>query len=227
MIASAIHPLIYGSDGQGGVAGIFHGMFGGGKQGPVKVSTDLNTAATMQNSAAVVTLTAVLAGFMGIGAPAIAAPSIPGISSLSVPSISTPVHAGDAFSPLSLTLGSAGGYSPASSSAVPTGGYSPAQWASTGGYSPAPWASGGGTNPLAVILRGDSSTQGGTAGANSLFSKGGFSQTLSNLCKPDRLRWAACVLSQLLPITNAGDSIIMLAGNRYREALEPALRAHQ
>jgi len=43
--------------------------------------------------------------------------------------------------------------------------------------------------------------------------------------KPDRRRWADCVLSQLLPIADAGDSIILLAGNRYREALEPALGA--
>jgi hypothetical protein len=180
MIASAIHPLIYGSDGQGGLAGIFHGAFGGGKQDPVKVSTDLNTAATMQNSAVIATLTTVLAGFMGMGAPAIAASGIPGISGLSVPSISMPVHASGAFSPFSLTLGGVSGYPSATSSSVPTGGYSPAPWASPGGYSAAPWASGG-MNPLAMILRGGSSTQGGTAGANSLFSKGGFSQTLSNL----------------------------------------------
>ena len=29
MIGSAVHPLIYGSDGQGGIAGMFHGAFGG------------------------------------------------------------------------------------------------------------------------------------------------------------------------------------------------------
>jgi hypothetical protein len=52
-----------------------------------------------------------------------------------------------------------------------------------------------------------------------------YNETLNTMRKPDRLRWAACVLSQLLTITNAGDSIIMLAGTRYREALEPALRA--
>ena len=50
MVAGALHPFIYGSDGQGGIAGIFHGVFGGGKQDPVTVSTDLNTAVTAQNS---------------------------------------------------------------------------------------------------------------------------------------------------------------------------------
>ena len=52
-----------------------------------------------------------------------------------------------------------------------------------------------------------------------------YNETLNTMSKPERLRWAACVLSQLLPITDASDSIIMLAGTRYREALEPALRA--
>ena len=52
-----------------------------------------------------------------------------------------------------------------------------------------------------------------------------YNETLNTMRKPDRLRWATCVLSQLLPITDAGDSMIMLAGTRYREALEPALRA--
>ena len=37
------------------------------------------------------------------------------------------------------------------------------------------------SNPLATILRSGSGAQGGTAGVNSLLSKGGFSQTLSNL----------------------------------------------
>src|SRR5664280_73295 len=87
MIGSAVHPLIYGSDGQGGIAGMFHGAFGG-HEDPVKFSTDLNTAVTAQNSAAVGMLTAVLAAFMGISAPAVAAPSIPGIGSVSIPNIS-------------------------------------------------------------------------------------------------------------------------------------------
>ena len=87
MIGSAVHPLIYGSDGQGGIAGMFHGAFGG-QPDPVKFSTDLNTAVTAQNSAAIGMLTAVLAAFMGISAPAVAAPSIPGIGSVSIPNIS-------------------------------------------------------------------------------------------------------------------------------------------
>ena len=52
-----------------------------------------------------------------------------------------------------------------------------------------------------------------------------YNETLNTMCKPDRHRWADCVLSQLLPIANGGDSTIMLAGNRYRESLEPVLRA--
>src|SRR5581483_5582048 len=97
MIASAIHPVIYGTDGQGGLAGIFHGAFGG-KQDPVKVSTDMNSAATMQNSAAVATLTAILASFMGVAAPALASPlNLPGVS---LPSISIPAAGGTGASPV-------------------------------------------------------------------------------------------------------------------------------
>ncbi len=54
-----------------------------------------------------------------------------------------------------------------------------------------------------------------------------YNETLNTMRKPDRRRWATRVLSQLLPMTNAGDTIIMLAGIRYREALETALRAHR
>jgi vacuolar-type H+-ATPase subunit H len=95
MAANALHPVIYGEDGKGGLAGIFKGMFGGGKSGdPVKVSTDQNTAATIQNSAHVAALTAVLAGAMGVAAPAIAAPAIPGVSlpSISAPAVSIPTR---------------------------------------------------------------------------------------------------------------------------------------
>src|SRR5579885_358060 len=39
MVARAITPLIFGSDGQGGIAGIFKGVLGG-RQDPVKIATD-------------------------------------------------------------------------------------------------------------------------------------------------------------------------------------------
>ncbi len=81
MIATAVQPLV------GGIGGMFKGMFG---KDPAKASTDLNTAATVQNSAAIAMLTAVLAGFMGIGMPMFAAPSIPGISGIPLPAFSAP-----------------------------------------------------------------------------------------------------------------------------------------
>jgi hypothetical protein len=92
MFANAIHPLIFGADGQGGIGGMFKGIFGG--KDPVKASTDLNTAATAQNSAALAMLTAVLAGFMGIGTPMFAAPSIPGITGIALPAFSAPAPVG-------------------------------------------------------------------------------------------------------------------------------------
>ena len=71
MVSSTIHPLIYGADGQGGIAGVFKGMFGGEKQDPLKATVD-NTTATQQNSAHLAALTAILAGAMGVPAPAVA-----------------------------------------------------------------------------------------------------------------------------------------------------------
>ena len=36
MVSTTIHPLVYGADGQGGVAGVFKGMFGGAEAGPAE-----------------------------------------------------------------------------------------------------------------------------------------------------------------------------------------------
>ena len=94
MVANTIAPVIYGSEGKGGIAGLFRGAFGADQHNPAKVSTDLNTAVTAQNSAAVAALTAVLARSMGISAPAIAVPSIPGIGSMNIPGIGTAVPGG-------------------------------------------------------------------------------------------------------------------------------------
>ena len=94
MVANSIAPVIYGSEGKGGIAGLFRGAFGADQHNPAKVSTDLNTAVTAQNSAALAALTAVLARSMGISAPAIAVPSIPGIGSMNIPGIGTAVPGG-------------------------------------------------------------------------------------------------------------------------------------
>jgi hypothetical protein len=94
MVATTIAPVIYGSEGQGGNAGLFRGALGADQHNPAKVSTDLNTAVTAQNSAALAALTAVLARSMGISAPAIAVPSIPSIGSMNIPGIGTAVPGG-------------------------------------------------------------------------------------------------------------------------------------
>jgi hypothetical protein len=52
-----------------------------------------------------------------------------------------------------------------------------------------------------------------------------YNETLTGMSKPERLQWGARILTQLLPILNAGDSVVMLAGVRYREFLESPLRA--
>jgi hypothetical protein len=81
--ASLLHPLIYGSDGKGGLNAMFHP-----NQDPVTLSTNENTQATRQNSLAIAAMTAVLAHASGISAPMVG--SVPGLPGLSVPSISAP-----------------------------------------------------------------------------------------------------------------------------------------
>jgi hypothetical protein len=147
MTANVLKPVIYGSDGQSGIAGFFKGMFGA-KQDPMKMATDLNTAVTSQNSAALSVLTAILAGAMGMAAPAIAAPA--GIGGLSLPSISAPAVS---------TPGGIGGISLPSFSAPAIVG---------GGGSV---VSAGGGNPLSMIMGGGGGGQVAAAGGS---GGGGF-----------------------------------------------------
>ena len=93
---------------------MFKGIFGGSRQDPMKMATDMNTAVTAQNSAALATLTAILAGAMGMSAPAVAAPA--GIGGISLPSISAPAVSGAAGavmsgggSPAGMVFGGGGG----------------------------------------------------------------------------------------------------------------------
>jgi hypothetical protein len=51
-----------------------------------------------------------------------------------------------------------------------------------------------------------------------------YELTLNTMGKADRHRWAERVLSQLGQHLRAVDSVTFLAGQRYREFLEPALR---
>src|SRR5579883_2504272 len=172
MMARAITPLIFGSDGQGGIAGIFRGIFGGGKQDPMKAATDLNTAVTAQNSAAIASLTAVMAAVMGMGAPAIAAPSgIPG--GISLPTISIPAPTGG-------VSGSIGAGVPVSIPAAPGGAGVASVGASPADILNLPaMHSAASINPLGMIL--GANQRGGTSGIYSMFTKEGFSRTLSSL----------------------------------------------
>ncbi|MGB7761656.1 MAG: hypothetical protein WBL61_17625, partial [Bryobacteraceae bacterium] len=129
MAANVLHPMIYGADGQGGLAGIFKGSAGG--KDPVPVTID-NTTATRDNSTAIKLLTAVLAGAMGIPVPAAGMPS--DIGGISVPSISAP---------------SVSGFARAFGS-----GYSPAPWSSRGSGGSMPFASGGGVGLAQLLLGG-------------------------------------------------------------------------
>jgi hypothetical protein len=157
MTANVLKPIIYGADGGGGLAGMFKGVFGGGHADPMKMSTDMNTAVTAQNSVALATLTAILAGAMGIAAPAVAAPA--GIGGFSLPAIAAPAVSGVAesvgggFSPM--IGGGAGGLGGGllTSAGIPT----------FMGGGAAGRAAGGGFNPLAMVLGGGRSGGGASA----------------------------------------------------------------
>ena len=52
-----------------------------------------------------------------------------------------------------------------------------------------------------------------------------YEKTLNGMTRPDRTAWAQRVQQQLLRALPADAEIIFLAGTRYREELEPFLRA--
>ena len=72
----------------GGLGDMVANAVYGGKKDPVTVSTDQNTAATMQNSAVMAGLTALLAAGMGVAAPSVTGGGSAGIPGVSMPSIS-------------------------------------------------------------------------------------------------------------------------------------------
>lgn len=51
-----------------------------------------------------------------------------------------------------------------------------------------------------------------------------YERTLNKMPKPERLAWAARVKQQLLEVLPIGAEVILLAGLRYREEIEPFLR---
>lgn len=119
--ANVLHPIIYGADGKSGINGLLRGTSKDSKD-PVRVSTDMNTAATMQNSAVMASLTAILAAGTGIAAPSVAGGTA-GRPCVSVPSISAPAS-------VSGTSGASvpvlSGHSEVSLPSIVTGGSAPA-----------------------------------------------------------------------------------------------------
>jgi hypothetical protein len=174
-VANVLHPVIYGSDGQGGI----NGMLRGTSKDPVRGSTDQNTAATMQNSAVMAGLTAILAAGMGIAAPH-ASGGTSGVPSMSVPSISMPARVSGSVAVSMPTL-SGPGAGTSLPGPIVTAGAAPAAGPSVGDLMNPQMSAhaGAGMNPLATIL--GSGSQGGTSGLYGMFSKGGFSKSLSNL----------------------------------------------
>jgi hypothetical protein len=207
LVANAIHPLIYGAEGQGGIAGAFKGIFGGGKKDPMQV-TDENTTATRQNSTAIAALTAVFAGTMGVPVPAIGAP-VGGIGNISIPAIAAPAAPGVAPSLPAIFGGGGWGFPSGGGAGAPspeTSGadlgkfsFPPVLGVDTVSGAGVAAPGGGGTpdiynlpqtphsatdaGPLAAIKGVTGSGSGGNAsgGLYGMFSKEGFSKTLSNL----------------------------------------------
>jgi hypothetical protein len=54
---------------------------------------------------------------------------------------------------------------------------------------------------------------------------GPYNETLNTMCKPDRLEWARRVTSELRSSLDPDDVVVFLAGQRYREFLEPSVLA--
>ncbi len=51
-----------------------------------------------------------------------------------------------------------------------------------------------------------------------------YDETLNEMAKSERLRWAEGVLTHLLTVTKYQDTVVFLAGKRYREFIAPELR---
>ena len=174
--ANVLHPIIYGADGKSGINGLLRGASKDSKD-PVRASTDMNTAATMQNSAVMASLTAILAAGMGIAAPSLAGGTA-GLPGVSVPSISAPVSVSGSTG---VSVPVLSGHSEVSLPSIVTGGSAPTSTPSVGDMMSLPMGAhaSGGMNPLATIL--GSNSKGGTSGLYSLFGKGGVTKALSNL----------------------------------------------
>jgi len=52
-----------------------------------------------------------------------------------------------------------------------------------------------------------------------------YNETLNAMTKPERQAWARKVLGKLQSILQTGDSVVFLAGKKYREFLEPKICA--
>jgi len=51
-----------------------------------------------------------------------------------------------------------------------------------------------------------------------------YNKTLSEMSRTERLQWAEVVLGDLLKHTQPGDTVVFLAGAKYREHIVPQLR---
>ena len=171
-VANVVHPMIYGADGRSGLSGMLRGT----SQDPVRVSTDMNTSATMQNSAVMASLTAILAASMGVAAPSMSGGPA-GVPSISIPSISAPASAS-----LSLPTIIGGGLSLGGTSSAAGSGGSSVPTAGTSDLHDLPMHSTPGSaafNPLGLLFPGSSKGMGGIAG--NIFKPGGLTGMLGNL----------------------------------------------
>jgi hypothetical protein len=173
-VANVVHPIIYGSDGRSGLSGMLRGT----SQDPVRVSTDMNTSATMQNSAVMASLTAILAASMGVAAPSTSGGAA-GVPSISIPSISAPASASASLS-LPTIIG--GGFSLGGTSNAAGGGGSSVSAAGAPDLHDLPMRSTSGSagfNPLGLLFPSSSKGMGGIAG--NIFNPGGLTGMLGNL----------------------------------------------
>ena len=54
---------------------------------------------------------------------------------------------------------------------------------------------------------------------------GPYNETLNKMTRADRLKWAQQVTASLRNLLHGGDTVVILAGQKYREFLEPLVLA--
>ena len=195
--ARTLQPIIYGANGQGGIAGAFHNAFAT-KQDPLKVSTDINNLVTMQNTVEIARWNSHMEAARAASAGASYGGGSPSsVGTFSIPS-AFPVFGEGSSATLSTGLTSAL-YNPAFSIGPGgTAGFAPGGVGfgdgnpafslgpgGTAGFAPGSLGIGGGGHSVGGLIAGSSSGPGGVGGIfkslNAQFGKAAWANSTSSI----------------------------------------------